>query len=152
SDLNVRWSDWDPELSDNVIFANRRENSSGTRLSQYVGIQRFVPSKKFIFIEDDLPEDHVRRGTGAMLTAINGAASNFGYAFVSGTAGNNLPNIRVGGYLDSMGNLPYPYANASAKADLPLPNNNGQPGYGTEAYYDIRTPGSYPLWAYANSF
>src|SRR5262249_50660414 len=50
SDLNVCWSDWDPELSDNVIFANRRENSSGTRLSQYVGIQRFVPSKKFIFI------------------------------------------------------------------------------------------------------
>src|SRR5262249_15286893 len=89
SGLSVRWSDWDADLSDNVVFANRRENSSGTRLTQYVGIQRYIFSKKLFFIEDDIPEDHVRRGTGAMLTAINGADSNFGYAFVSGTAGNN---------------------------------------------------------------
>jgi hypothetical protein len=51
---------------------------------------------------------------GAMLNALNGVAgpmsSIFGYAFVGGTSGNGLGNIRAGGYQDSNGNITYPFS------------------------------------------
>jgi hypothetical protein len=131
-------------------------------MTEYVGIQRVLPASPLMFVADDIPENtmdptmnHVRRGTGPMLTAVNGGggptSSIFGYAFVTGTAGNGLANIRVGGYQDSASNVTYPYANTTANADVSLPNNNGQRAYDADVYYNITAPGSYPLWAYANA-
>jgi hypothetical protein len=140
----IRWNSWDSDLSANVVFANRRNKSSGTRLAEYVAIQRVLPASPLGFVDDNIPNQF------SMLSVLCNSTSAFGYAFVTGTAARNNPQCRVGGYKDSAGNVTYPYANTT-NPDVSLPENNGQRRYDANLYYNIATPGSNPLWSYTTA-
>ena len=95
-------------------------------------------------------------GTGDILGAVNAGYQNaatgsfvngatFGYAFVTGTAGNTRGSARVATF-----NGVAPYAGTSG-ADISLPNNNGQTPYGNANYYTETASGRYELWAYSRA-
>jgi hypothetical protein len=147
----IRWKDIDPLLMDTLVAPARRENQSGTRMTEYTNIQRVLPGSPLQFVEDDI--DNIAMGTGAMLNFVNLIDASFGYAFVGGVAGDMRPNIRVGGYEDSNGNISYPYPITSgAGPDCSLPGNNNQARYSSAPYQTGVINGTYGLWAYANVF
>lgn len=150
----TRWSDIDPRLLAAPVLPARRENTSGTRNTEYTNIQRILPGNPLTFVGDDTM--NVASGTGPMLNFVDLEFGAFGYAFVGGVNGNNRANIRVGEYMDSNGNTsrPYPITNG-AGPDCPLPNNFNQLPYSddpTVLYQTGVVDGSYPLWSYANFF
>jgi hypothetical protein len=150
----TRWSDIDPRLLAAPVLPARRENTSGTRNTEYVNIQRILPGNPLMFVGDDTT--NVASGTGPMLNFVDLEFSAFAYAFVGGVNGNNRSNIRVGMYMDSNGNTsrPYPITNG-AGPDCPLPNNFNQQPYSedpTALYQTGVVDGTYPLWSYANFF
>jgi hypothetical protein len=152
SGAGTRWSDIDPLLLPTTILPARRENTSGTRNTEYVDIQRIVPGNQFV--PDDTP--NIAQGTGPMLDFVDRIDASFGYAFVGGVNGNMRANIRVAKYMDSNGNtsFPYPITNG-AGPDCPLPNNFNQLPYSDDPNVLYQTgvvDGSYPLWSYANVF
>jgi hypothetical protein len=149
-----RWSDIDNRLAGMPVSPARRENTSGTRNTEYVDIQRILPGNPLQFVADDIM--HFESGTGPMLGFVNLEFGAFGYAFVGGVNGNNRANIRVGGYTDHNGNTSFPYPISDpADPDCPLPNNSHQLPYSDDPNVLYQTgvvDGSYPLWAYANVF
>jgi hypothetical protein len=120
-------------------------------MTEYTNIQRVLPGSPLQFVDDDvLP---ISQGTGAMLNYVNLIDASFGYSFVGGINGDMRPNIRVGGYEDSNGNIGYPYPISNgAGPDCSLPGNNNQVRYSDQAYQTGVIDGSYPLWGYANVF
>ena len=149
--LGTTWSQVDPALKNQAVFPGRRENTSGTRNTEYVDIQRDLVNGGFVV--DDTPQ--INSGTGPMLNFVDGVSLAFGYAFVGGVNGNSRPHTRVGGYADSLGNISYPFPITGGSADCSLPNNNGQAAYSTDPnvlYQAGVVDGSYPLWSYANIF
>jgi hypothetical protein len=147
----THWKDIDPLLLDTLIVSARRENQSGTRMTEYTNIQRVIGVSDLEFVADDIP--NIAQGTGAMLDLLNNIDASFGYAFVGGVAGDLRPNIRVLGYEDSDGNISYPYPISSgAGPDCSLPHNNNQAPYSDQPYQTGVVNGTYPLWAYANVF
>lgn len=138
-----------------------RESTSGTRITQVLDSQTVFPPQVVSpsgFLSLSLyTEAGGRRvnGTGAMLTAVNRDRSSYGYSFVTGSAGNSRPNIRVSSYQPfgaAAGALPYDKTPGSAGLDLSLPNNNGQAPYNDDPYYTGVLNGTYTKWTYANSF
>ena len=150
----ARWSDVDPSLAAMPVNPARRENPSGTRNTEYVNIQRILPGNPLRFVADDC--DMVNPGTGPMLNFVDLQFGAFGYAFVGGVNGNARANIRVGKYMDSDGNVSFPFPISSgADPDCPLPNNSHQLPYSDDPNVLYQTgvvDGTYPLWAYANVF
>jgi hypothetical protein len=153
----TRWSDIDPRLLPAPVIPARLGNPSGTRLTEYTNIQRILPGSPVQFVADDAM--NVAQGTGSMLDFVDltfPEGNPFGYAFVSGVIGDNRSNIRVGKYMDSLGNesRPYPITNG-AGPDCPLPHNFNQDPYSDDPNVLYQTgvvDGTYPLWAYANVF
>ncbi len=150
----TRWSDIDPLLLPTTVIPARRENTSGTRNTEYTNIQRILPGNPLGFVDDDTP--NIAQGTGPMLNFVDLVDASFGYSFVGGVNGNMRANIRVGRYMDSDGNTsrPYPITNG-AGPDCPLPNNFNQLPYSDDPNVLYQTgvvDGTYPLWAYANVF
>jgi hypothetical protein len=146
----LRWKDIDPLLMNTPILPARREDTSGTRNTEVVNIQRILPGNPLRFVVDDVV---VAQGTGPMLNFVDSIAASFGYAFVGGVNGNMRANIRVAGYEDSDGNIgfPYPITNG-AGPDCPLPHNANQAAYSDDPYQTHVIDGSYRLWAYAHLF
>jgi hypothetical protein len=147
----TRWSDIDPLLLNTLVMPTRRENTSGTRMTQYTDIQRVYPGSVVEFVADDVPV--ISQGTGAMLNYVNLVDASFGYSFVGGINGDMRPNIRVGGYRNSDGNISYPYPISNGSGpDCSLPGNNNQARYSDQPYQTGVINGTYPLWGYANVF
>ena len=181
----INWSNVDPRLPANPIRSVFREKTSGTRMTYLVDILR-TSLKSGDFIGENaagnslLPGTGVtnqQSGTGAVLNTINGSisgnaaytgADTYGYAFVTGGAGNGKTNIRVGAY---NGVLPFrrdPLAATSSAevsgASISLPGNGAQSSYTTvggtadpntglySPYYTETINGRYTLWSEANAF
>jgi hypothetical protein len=147
----LRWSDIDPTLLNTTVIPARRENTSGTRMTEYTNIQRILPTPPLAFVADDIP--NIAQGSGPMLNFVDLVDASFGYQFVGGVNGDMRANIRVARYEDSNGNIsrPYPITNG-AGPDCPLPHNFNQAPYSDAPYQTGVIDGSYPLWAYANVF
>jgi hypothetical protein len=149
-----RWSNIDSRLLPAPVLPARLPNPFGARLTEYTNIQRILPGG---FVADDC--DGVALGTDFMLDFVDRAypqGTPFGYAFVGGVSGDNHSDIRVGRYMDSLGNVsrPYPITNG-AGPDCPLPHNFNQDPYSDDPNVLYQTgvvDGSYPLWAYTNVF
>ena len=147
----THWNDIDPLLQNTLVLSARRENQSGTRMTEYTNIQRVVGVQDLEFVADDIP--NIAQGTGPMLDFVANIDASFGYAFVGGVAGDMRPNIRVLGYQNSDGIISYPYPISSgAGPDCSLPHNNNQAPYSDQPYQTGVIDGTYPLWAYANVF
>ncbi|MBC7806204.1 MAG: hypothetical protein H7145_08640 [Akkermansiaceae bacterium] len=122
--------------TDTFLAAFRRENSSGTRITEFLAA-----------VTPDLETVPAFSGTGALLGAVNTTSGAFGYAFITGAASgsssstNQFANIRVGKY-----NGVAPYTGTS------LPYNNGQAGYSTANYYGATANGTYTKWTYAKAY
>jgi hypothetical protein len=154
SGAGTLWSGIDATLLPTTVVPARRENTSGTRNTEYTNIQRMLPGSPLGFAVDDTP--NIAQGTGPMLNFVDQVDSSFGYSFVGGVNGNMRANIRVGRYMDSNGNTsrPYPITNG-AGPDCPLPNNFNQLAYSDDSnalYQTGVVDGTYPLWSYANFF
>lgn len=149
--MHTPWSDIDPFLLNVNVIPTRRENQSGTRMTEYANIQRVLPGSPLAFVTDDILP--ISQGTGAMLNVVDTIQSSFGYAFVGGLNGDMRVNIRVGGYEDGDGNISYPYPVSSGSGpDCSLPGNNNQARYSDDPYQTGVIDGTYPLWATANVF
>jgi hypothetical protein len=148
----TRWSDIDPRLLSAPVLPARLGNPSATRNTEYTSIQRILPGNPLRFVADDTP--NIAQGTGPMLNFVDFVDGAFGYAFVGGVNGDNHANIRVGKYMDSLGNESRPYPITSgAGPDCPLPHNFNQLPYSDDPNVLYQTgvvDGTYPLWAYAN--
>jgi hypothetical protein len=154
SGAGTRWSEINPLLLSTTVIPARRENTSGTRNTEYTNIQRLLPGSPLGFAADDTP--NIAQGTGPMLNFVDLVDASFGYSFVGGVNGNMRANIRVGRYMDSNGNTsrPYPITNG-AGPDCPLPSNFNQLPYSDDPNVLYQTgvvDGTYPLWSYANFF
>ena len=152
----ITWKNVDTRLNANPIKSAFRENTSGTRITYVVDILRHSLVSGDYLSENIggktlAPTANPQLGTGTMINTVNNNTDAFGYAFVTGGAGNSKPNIRVAAY---EGVLPY----ASSNAAVSLPNNNGQTSYASfvtansAPYYTATVSGQYPLWAVANAF
>lgn len=151
----------------------RREDSSGTRMTfllDILGKGDLEADPDVVYASTKTSPEPVfptnplliETGTGSMLNVLNNSIvslptppggtttySSLGYSFISGTAGNGRPNIRVAKY---NGNLPY--SPSVAGTDLSLPGNNGQAAYSQSlsSYFTGVTAGTYTNWSYANSY
>ena len=160
--LPIQWKNVDSRITAPDFIKNAyRENTSGTRMTYVVDILRHSLTAGDYLTENQggytsAPAANPQLGTGTMLNTVNGNADAFGYAFVTGGAGNSKPNIRVAAY---EGVLPYQKVGATAAGDISGPStflpNNGttlQPAYGSSIYYTETVNGRYPLWSVANAF
>jgi hypothetical protein len=157
SGRGARWSNIDNRLLAAPVLPARLGNPFGARLTEYTSIQRILPGSPVRFVADD--GDLVAQGTSPMLNFVDSVypeGTPFGYAFVSGVNGDNHSNIRVGKYMDSLGNVSFPYRITSgAGPDCPLPHNFNQLPYSDDPNVLYQTgvvDGTYPLWAYTNVF
>ena len=168
-----------PRLPANTIKGFARENTSGTRMTYVVDIMR-ISSNPGAFLGEDVGNNSLgstsssrATSTGNMLSRINGdgtfvglADNAYGYAFVTGTAGDSKPNIRVAAYngvfpfrkdptLTTPNFVDLSGGSVSLPAGTTANKNNGQISYaevGTKPYYTETINGRYPLWAVANAY
>lgn len=177
----ITWRNVDPRLPANFVRSVFREKTSGTRMTYLVDILR-TSLKSGDFIGENIAGNSLppsptvasqQSGTGAVLNAVNGNNDTYGYAFVTGAAGNAKPNIRVAAF---NGVLPFrrnPLADTFVEASgtsISLPSGtvagkNGatfsyaevggtaDPSTGKYSpYYTETINGRYPLWSEANAF
>src|SRR5262249_49724104 len=76
------WDDIDPLLLHTLVISARRENQSGTRMTEYTNIQRVIGVSDLEFVADDIP--NIAQGTGPMLDLLDNINASFGYSFVGG--------------------------------------------------------------------
>ncbi len=170
----IRWNKIDPRLPSFRATAAYRENSSGTRVTELLDIQRVTFDQ--VLIENEFftnlnpgsnpgfPAGVVANpqgGTGAMRGTFNNGYNNgstagstqtaiVGYSFVTGNAGANRPNIRVGLYngVAPFRSAPDSTFAATDGASLAVPTATN---YGTFAsaglpFYSETANGRYELW------
>lgn len=143
--INFDASVFVPPYDFDAVF--NREPFSGTRNTELLAIQAITPpsvvtQQSGLLGLDYIPEyGTIAVGTGAMISGVDTTPRSFGYAFVTGGAGNNRPNTTVGTY---NGVAPYSFGSA-------LPGNGTTRGYDSDPYYDNVLSGGYTLWAYARA-
>ena len=170
----LKWSTIDPRLPSFRVTGAYRENSSGTRITELLDIQRVTFDQVLTensFFQNINPGSNPgfpagvvanpQTGTGAMLGTINngynpGTATGsrqtaiVGYAFVTGNAGASRPNVRVGLYngVAPFRSTPTDIFAATDGASLAVPSTSNYSTFASAGlpFYTETANGRYELW------
>jgi hypothetical protein len=170
----LKWSTIDPRLPSFALTGVYRENSSGTRQTQLLGVQRVTYSQTLVenqYFSNINPgsnpgftstvNPNPQQGTGRMLQTINNGynpgttagstqTAVLGYSFVTGNAGAGRANTRVALYngVAPFRNAPTDTFAATDGASLAVPTAANYTTFSSTGipFYTETQNGRYELW------